>query len=55
MGSVIFSSIWESKALAYATYTNVIVPSKSNDEFAIITYMGCRADKTKETINNIRE
>lgn len=55
MGSVVFSTIRESKALAYATYATVATPLKKDDEFAVVAYVGCQADKMNEAINGMNE
>ncbi|PZP47164.1 MAG: peptidase M16, partial [Pseudopedobacter saltans] len=51
MGSVVFQTIREAKALAYSTYAFVVSPAKKDDEFAFLGYVGSQADKHDEAIN----
>jgi len=53
MGSVIFQTLRESKALAYATFASYETPSKKEDPFTILAYIGCQADKMKEAIGGM--
>lgn len=55
MGSVVFSVIRESKALAYSTYARVAVPVRKNDEFSFVGYVGAQADKVHEAIAGMNE
>jgi predicted Zn-dependent peptidase len=55
MGSVVFQTLRESKALAYGTYTYYQVPSKKNDRSVLIAYIGCQADKLDESISGMNE
>jgi predicted Zn-dependent peptidase len=48
MGSVVFQTIRESKALAYSTYGYYINPQKSEDEYYMLGYVGSQADKFKD-------
>jgi predicted Zn-dependent peptidase len=50
MSGVVFQDIRESKALAYSTYAGFNVPIKKEDPFSINAYVGCQADKMKESI-----
>ncbi|MFM2230738.1 MAG: hypothetical protein RL607_1996 [Bacteroidota bacterium] len=45
MGSLVFQTIRESKALAYSTYGYIMEPQKANDNFQILAYVGSQADK----------
>lgn len=55
MGSVVFQTIRESKALAYSTYANVVIPSKKEDKFAMIAYVGSQADKMNDAVKGMNE
>lgn len=55
MGSVVFQTIRESKALAYSTYAFVTTPSKKEDPFGFIGYVGSQADKHTEAIAAMNE
>jgi predicted Zn-dependent peptidase len=48
MGSVVFQTIRESKALAYSTYGYYINPQKAEDEYYMLGYVGSQADKFKD-------
>ncbi|MEP7079245.1 MAG: insulinase family protein [Ginsengibacter sp.] len=55
MGSVVFQTIRESKALAYSTFASYVTPSKKEDPFYTIAYVGSQADKMNEAINGMNE
>ncbi|WP_207496221.1 M16 family metallopeptidase [Aridibaculum aurantiacum] len=55
MGSIVFQTIRESKALAYSTYAFVQNPGKKNDNFAVVAYVGSQADKLHEAIAGMNE
>lgn len=55
MGSIVFQTIRESKALAYSTYAFVITPAKKQDPFAFIGYVGSQADKLPEAMGAMNE
>ncbi len=55
MGSLVFQTIRESKALAYSTYANYSTPEKKEDPYAILAYVGCQADKFNESIKAMNE
>jgi len=55
MGTVVFQTIRESKALAYSTYAFVQTPQKKDDNFNIIAYVGTQADKLNESIVSMNE
>ncbi|HEX6432008.1 MAG TPA: insulinase family protein, partial [Niastella sp.] len=42
MGSIVFQTIRESKALAYSTSAMVSVPAKKEDPFSFTAYVGCQ-------------
>lgn len=48
MGSLVFQTIRESKALAYSTYGYIMEPQKAEDHFQILAYVGSQADKFNE-------
>jgi predicted Zn-dependent peptidase len=53
MGSVVFQTLRESKALAYATFASYETPAKKEDPFFILAYIGCQADKLNEAIDGM--
>jgi predicted Zn-dependent peptidase len=53
MGSVVFQTLRESKALAYSTYASYETPSKKEDPFYTLAYIGCQADKLNEAIDGM--
>lgn len=55
MGTVVFQTIRESKALAYSTSAYVITPQKKEDPYYISAYVGCQADKFNESIAAMNE
>ena len=55
MGSIVFQTIRESKALAYSTYAMVQTPSKKEDPFAIVAYVGSQADKFNDAVVGMNE
>lgn len=55
MGSVVFQTIRESKALAYSTFAFVQTPIKKEDPYSFIAYVGTQADKFNEAVNGMNE
>ncbi|WP_326983621.1 insulinase family protein [Chryseobacterium sp. MYb264] len=55
MGSVVFQTIRESKALAYSTYSYFSLPSKKDDKDMITAYVGTQADKFNESTTAMNE
>ena len=55
MGSLVFQTIRESKALAYSTYATYTTPDKKEDPYSIAAYVGCQADKFNESIVAMNE
>jgi predicted Zn-dependent peptidase len=55
MGSVVFQTIRESKALAYATYAFYAAPDKKEGRFTTIAYVGSQADKMNEAVAAMNE
>jgi predicted Zn-dependent peptidase len=53
MGSIVFQTLRESKALAYSTYATYGTPAKKEDPFYILAYIGCQADKMNEAIGGM--
>ncbi len=55
MASVVFQTLRESKALAYSTYAFYNTPAKKNEDYTLIAYIGCQADKLPEAIAGMNE
>jgi predicted Zn-dependent peptidase len=55
MGSIVFQTIRESKALAYSTFAVYSKPSKKEDPFSVIAYVGCQADKMNDAVKGMNE
>jgi predicted Zn-dependent peptidase len=55
MGSVVFQTIRESKALAYSTFAQVVTPTKKEDPYSIIAYVGSQADKMNDAVAGMNE
>jgi len=55
MGSLVFQTIRESKALAYSTSSYVITPEKKEDPYYISAYVGCQADKFNDAAKAMNE
>jgi predicted Zn-dependent peptidase len=55
MGSIVFQTLRESKALAYSTFAFYQEPSKEHDKYSMIGYIGCQADKFREAIKGMNE
>ncbi len=55
MGSIVFQTIRESKALAYSTFAQVQTPLKKDDTYSIIAYVGSQADKMNEAVAGMNE
>jgi predicted Zn-dependent peptidase len=53
MGSVVFQTLRESKALAYSTFASYETPAKKEDPFFILAYIGCQADKLNQAIDGM--
>ena len=53
MGSVVFQTIRESRALAYSTFASYSEPAKKEDPFLALAYVGCQADKMKDAVNGM--
>ncbi len=48
MGSLVFQTIRESKALAYSTYGYYVAPQKKDQQYYMLGYVGSQADKFNE-------
>ncbi len=55
MSSIVFQTIRESKALAYSTYSRYTIPTKPQDPYYIIAYIGTQADKFNEAVPAMNE
>lgn len=55
MGSIVFQTIRESKALAYSTYGIYIQPQKKDQEYYMLSYVGSQADKFNEATKAMNE
>lgn len=55
MGSIVFQTIRESKALAYSTYSYIGSPMKADMNYSINSYVGTQADKVKEAAAAMNE
>jgi len=55
MGGLVFSTIRESKALAYSTFATVSTPYKKDESYQTIGYVGCQADKMKDAIDGLND
>jgi len=55
MGSIVFQTIRESKALAYSTFAQYVSPDRADKQYSMIAYVGSQADKMNEAINGMNE
>lgn len=55
MGSLVFQTLRESKALAYSTYASYGSPAKKEDPFYMLAYIGCQADKMNEAVKGMND
>ena len=55
MGSLVFQTIRESKALAYSTYGFYVFPRKKADKYYMMAYVGAQADKFVEAVAAMNE
>jgi len=55
MGSLVFQTIRESKALAYSTYGYYVSPAKKDENYYMLGYVGSQADKFKEAVAAMNE
>jgi predicted Zn-dependent peptidase len=50
MGSIVFQTIRESKALAYSTYAFYYAPDKKAARYSMLAYVGSQADKMNDAL-----
>jgi predicted Zn-dependent peptidase len=55
MGSIVFQTIRESKALAYSTFAVYSSPNSKDKENAVVAYVGTQADKMNEAVAGMNE
>ncbi|KQN36137.1 peptidase M16 [Pedobacter sp. Leaf41] len=55
MGSIVFQTIRESKALAYSTFAGYLVPASRDKETTVMAYVGAQADKMNDAIAGMNE
>ena len=55
MGSLVFQTIRESKALAYSTYAYFNNPTRKEDVYNMVAYVGTQADKFDEALLAMNE
>ncbi|MBZ4188335.1 M16 family metallopeptidase [Niabella beijingensis] len=55
MGGIVFQTIRESKALAYSTYALYLTPSKKDDRYSFMGYVGSQADKMNDAVAGMNE
>src|SRR5690606_21316689 len=55
MGSIVFQTIRESKALAYSTYAYFGMPSRKEYKNSIVGYVGTQSDKLAEAAVAMQE
>jgi predicted Zn-dependent peptidase len=55
MGSIVFQTIRESKALAYSTYAFYLAPDKKGGRYTMLAYVGSQADKMNDAVSAMNE
>lgn len=55
MGSIVFQTIRESKALAYSTFAIYSTPDKKEKDYAMVAYVGSQADKMTDAVGAMNE
>jgi predicted Zn-dependent peptidase len=55
MGSIVFQTLRESKALAYSTTARFEVPNRKHDPFFTTAYIGTQADKLNEALTGMND
>jgi len=55
MGSIVFQTIRESKALAYSTFAQYVSPDRADKQYNMIAYVGSQADKMTDAVNGMNE
>ena len=55
MGSIVFQTLRESKALAYSVYSSYTTPRESDKSHYVMAYIGTQADKLQEAMKGMNE
>lgn len=55
MGSIVFQTIRESKALAYSTFAVYSSPDRKDKDYAMVAYVGSQADKMNDAVAGMNE
>jgi predicted Zn-dependent peptidase len=55
MGSIVFQTLRESKALAYSTFAIYSSPDSKSKEYSMVAYIGSQADKMTEAVAGMNE
>jgi len=55
MGSIVFQTMRESKALAYSTYSAVSSPSRKENRNSVMAYIGTQSDKFSDAVVGMNE
>lgn len=55
MGSIVFQTIRESKALAYSTFAVFAAPDRDDKQYAMVAYVGSQADKMNDAVKGMNE
>ena len=55
MGSIVFQTIRESKALAYSTFATYVSPDKADKQYNMVAYVGSQADKMNDAVKGMNE
>ncbi|MES2827287.1 MAG: insulinase family protein [Bacteroidota bacterium] len=55
MGSIVFQTIRESKALAYSTFAVYSTPDRRDRQTSMMAYVGSQADKMNDAVNGMNE
>jgi predicted Zn-dependent peptidase len=55
MGSIVFQTIRESKALAYSTFAQYVSPDRADKQYMMVAYVGSQADKMTDAVNGMNE
>lgn len=54
MAGIVFQELRESKALAYSTFSSYSTPSRKENAYYILSYIGTQSDKMSEAINGMK-
>ncbi|MCX2451092.1 insulinase family protein [Pedobacter sp. PLR] len=55
MGSIVFQTIRESKALAYSTFAIFASPDRADKQYSMVAYVGSQADKMNDAVKGMNE